>query len=68
MQAINLNKPYCAFKLKVGFGAARDDASLGAMREVIGPDLAFMVDANHQAWTLDQAMQAGRAMQHYGLA
>lgn len=67
LAAAKLQEGYRAFKLKVGFGAARDDANLRAMREVIGPDLAFMVDAN-QAWTLDQALQAGRAMQPYGLA
>lgn len=67
LAAAKLQEGYRAFKLKVGFGAARDDANLRAMREVIGPDLPFMVDAN-QAWTLDQALQAGRAMQPYGLA
>lgn len=67
LAAAKLEEGYRAFKLKVGFGAARDDSNLRAMREVIGPDMAFMVDAN-QAWTLDQALQAGRAMQPYGLA
>lgn len=67
LAAAKLEEGYRAFKLKVGFGAARDDSNLRAMRELIGPDMAFMVDAN-QAWTLEQALQAGRAMQPYGLA
>ena len=66
LAATKLAEGYRAFKLKVGFGAARDDANLRAMREVIGPETPFMVDAN-QAWTLDEALQAGRAMQDHGL-
>lgn len=61
-----LEEGYRAFKLKVGFGVARDDANLRAVREVIGPLTPFMVDAN-QAWTLEQALEAGRAMAHHGL-
>lgn len=66
LAAQKLAEGYRAFKLKVGFGAARDDANLRAMRAVIGEDTPFMVDAN-QAWTLDEALTAGRAMQVYGL-
>ncbi len=43
------------FKLKVGFGAARDRANLERLRETLGADTALMVDAN-QAWTLTQAL------------
>lgn len=66
LAARKLDEGYRAFKLKVGFGAARDEANLRAVREVIGPQTPFMVDAN-QAWTLDQALAAGRAMAHHGL-
>ena len=66
LAAQKLAEGYRAFKLKVGFGAARDDANLRAMRAVIGEETPFMVDAN-QAWTLDEALAAGRAMQAYGL-
>jgi L-alanine-DL-glutamate epimerase-like enolase superfamily enzyme len=45
---------YRAFKLKVGFGAARDVANLRSLRETFGPDATLMVDAN-QAWTLAEA-------------
>lgn len=66
LAARKLEEGYRAFKLKVGFGAARDEANLRAVREVIGPLTPFMVDAN-QAWTLEQALEAGRAMAHHGL-
>ena len=45
-----------AFKLKVGFGAARDMANLRAMREALGADADIMCDAN-QAWSPDDAAQ-----------
>ena len=40
---------YRAFKLKVGFGTARDVANLRALREALGDDAVIMTDAN-QAW------------------
>lgn len=43
-----------SFKLKVGFGHARDFANLQALRSLLGPDTKIMVDAN-QAWDLDSA-------------
>ncbi len=46
---------YTAFKLKVGFGAARDVDNLQAVRAAAGADAAVMVDAN-QAWDLDTAL------------
>jgi len=41
---------YRAFKLKVGFGAARDIANLAPMRAALGADATIMCDAN-QAWS-----------------
>lgn len=61
LAATKLAQGYRAFKLKVGFGTERDEANLRAVREVIGPDLPFMVDAN-QAWDVDSAIAAGRRM------
>ncbi|MBZ8141842.1 mandelate racemase [Rubrivivax gelatinosus] len=58
---------YRAFKLKVGFGAARDDANLAAVRAAIGPQALLMVDAN-QAWSLDEAVAAGNRMAGHELA
>lgn len=57
---------YRAFKLKVGFGAERDEANLAALREVIGPAAPLMVDAN-QAWAPDEAIAAGRRMARHDL-
>ncbi len=48
-----------AFKLKVGFGEARDIANLRELREAVGDEATLMVDAN-QAWNID----AGLAMAH----
>lgn len=58
---------YRAFKLKVGFGIERDVANLRRMRETLGDEATLMVDAN-QAWTFDQACQAGRHLLDFGLA
>jgi L-alanine-DL-glutamate epimerase-like enolase superfamily enzyme len=44
-----------AFKLKVGFGAARDRDNLAAMRTALGDDATIMTDAN-QAWSTDEAL------------
>lgn len=41
---------FLAFKLKVGFGAARDVANLAEMRATLGDDATIMLDAN-QAWS-----------------
>ncbi|QHJ01148.1 mandelate racemase/muconate lactonizing enzyme family protein [Xylophilus rhododendri] len=66
LAAAKLQEGYRAFKLKVGFGAARDSANLQAIREVIGEDAPFMVDAN-QAWDMEEAIAAGRRMERFGL-
>ena len=58
---------YRAFKLKVGFGAQRDLANVAAVRAVLQPGDAFMLDAN-QAWTLDQALALLPALQDQGLS
>src|SRR6185295_12651152 len=45
---------FSAFKLKVGFDAARDVANLAAMRAALGVEATIMVDAN-QAWSPEAA-------------
>ena len=45
---------YRAFKLKVGFGAARDVANFAAMRDALGSATTIMLDAN-QAWAPGEA-------------
>ena len=46
-----------AFKLKIGFGAARDQANLADLRRTLGDGAALMADVN-QGWTLDRAQAA----------
>jgi L-alanine-DL-glutamate epimerase-like enolase superfamily enzyme len=52
---------YTAFKLKVGFGEARDLDNLAAVRAAAGAGAEVMVDAN-QAWDLDSAIAMGRRL------
>jgi L-alanine-DL-glutamate epimerase-like enolase superfamily enzyme len=47
---------FTAFKLKVGFGSARDVANLAAMRAALGDTATIMLDAN-QAWSADDAAE-----------
>ena len=46
---------HTAFKLKVGFGAARDVDNLAAVRAAAGAEACLMVDAN-QAWPFADAV------------
>lgn len=47
---------HTAFKLKIGFGMARDLANLRAMREVLGNAAVITCDAN-QSYSPEQALQ-----------
>ena len=58
---------HTAFKLKVGFGAARDAANLHALSSELGPDATLMVDAN-QAWDVATAVDQTRQLAAFGLA
>lgn len=52
-----------AVKIKVGREDPREDeARVGAVRNLIGPDLDLMVDAN-MAWTSDDAFDRGRRLE-----
>lgn len=53
------------FKVKAGFGANADRAALQSLRQLVG-DAAIMVDAN-QAWTPDQAVEAGQTLAEFEL-
>jgi L-alanine-DL-glutamate epimerase-like enolase superfamily enzyme len=54
-----------AFKMKVGREVLREDVErVAAMRELLGPDAALMVDAN-MGWRADQAIAAARAFREY---
>jgi L-alanine-DL-glutamate epimerase-like enolase superfamily enzyme len=45
---------------------AEDVERVAAVREVVGPQIPLMVDANMR-WTVDQAIQAARAFTEYGV-
>ena len=55
-----------AFKLKIGFGMAKDLANLRAMREALGPQATITCDAN-QAWSIDEALHFVQQAQGLGL-
>lgn len=57
---------YRAFKLKVGFGAERDLANVHAVRAVLQPGDAFMLDAN-QAWSPADAAAMIQRLQPLGI-
>jgi D-galactarolactone cycloisomerase len=55
-----------AFKLKVGFSRARDQANAAELRDAVGAAATLMVDAN-QAWTPEQAAAEIDALMPFGL-
>jgi len=57
----NLAKGFRAIKMKVGRERLSEDvARVAAMRELLGPDVPLMVDANMR-WSADQGIRAARA-------
>ena len=63
----NLAKGFRAIKMKVGRPNLSEDlARVKGMRDHLGPDFPLMVDANMR-WTVDQAIQAARALRPYQL-
>ncbi|MFP4430531.1 MAG: mandelate racemase/muconate lactonizing enzyme family protein [Spirochaetaceae bacterium] len=63
----NLAAGYRALKMKVGREDYREDVErVAAVRELIGPDVTLMVDANMQ-WTTSTAISAARAFAPYEL-
>jgi len=57
---------YAAFKLKIGFGDARDEDNVRALRAAMGDSAALMADAN-QAWEPGQAADMAERLAPYGL-
>jgi L-alanine-DL-glutamate epimerase-like enolase superfamily enzyme len=63
----NLGRGFRAIKMKVGREHLAEDVErVAAVREVVGPQIPLMVDANMR-WTVDQAIQAARAFTEYGV-
>lgn len=62
-----LAEGYRAVKIKVGLPNLADDVDrVAAVRELIGPDTPFMIDANY-ALTVEQAIQASKAFAPFDL-
>lgn len=59
-----LARGYNGVKIKVG--RSDDVKRVAAVRDLIGPDVAFMVDANY-SMTVDQAIEAARAFEKYDI-
>ena len=62
-----LEQGHTAVKIKLGKDRLEEDAErVAAVRRLIGPERAFMVDANYK-WTAENAVRACRALQPYNL-
>lgn len=62
-----LARGFNGVKIKIGQPTlAEDVARIKAVRELIGPDVAFMVDANY-AMSVEQAIEAAKAFAPYDL-
>lgn len=62
-----LERGFDGVKIKVGQPDLADDiARVAAVRELIGPDVKFMVDANY-SMSVDEAIKAAQAFQPYDL-
>jgi D-galactarolactone cycloisomerase len=66
LAAAKLIEGFRAFKLKVGFGVERDISNLRALRQLLGPDTALMIDAN-QAWTPKVAAAMSQRFEEFRL-
>lgn len=63
----NLARGFRAIKMKVGRDRLAEDVDrVAALREVLGPDLPLMVDANMR-WSVEQAIRAARAFKPYDI-
>ncbi len=62
-----LDRGFNGVKIKIGQPELADDvARIKAVRELIGPDVTFMVDANY-SMTVDQAIAAANAFKPYDI-
>ncbi len=63
----NLMNGFKAIKIKVGRKKLSEDIErVAAVREIIGPEVPLMVDAN-MCWTVDQAIQASRSFEKFNV-
>jgi L-alanine-DL-glutamate epimerase-like enolase superfamily enzyme len=60
-----LDQGFHAVKIKLGQETLQEDIErVAAVRDLIGPDVVFMVDANMK-WTLETAIKAAKVLQQY---
>lgn len=63
----NIKKGFRAIKMKVGRPHLREDVErVAAMRELIGPDMPLMVDANMR-WTVEKAIRAAQQFREFDI-
>tara|TARA_R110002012_G_scaffold59076_12_gene154254 strand:+ start:2324 stop:3460 length:1137 start_codon:yes stop_codon:yes gene_type:complete len=55
-----------AVKIKIGFDVEEDLAVIAAVRDVIGPDMRLMIDANH-GYDYLEAIEVGQRAAQYGI-
>ncbi len=62
-----LDRGFNGVKIKIGQPSLEEDITrIAAVRDLIGPDIAFMVDANY-ALSVEEAIRAAEAFAPYGL-
>ena len=62
-----LHNGFRAVKMKIGRDLLSEDVErVAAMRDLVGPETALMVDANMR-WTVEQAIAAARALAPFGV-
>ena len=65
LAAAKAKEGHTRFKLKVGFGADRDESNLANLRQALGDSATLMIDAN-QAWSVDEAVRMSRRLAPFG--
>jgi L-alanine-DL-glutamate epimerase-like enolase superfamily enzyme len=62
-----MERGFPGVKVKIGREDSREDEErVRAVRELIGPEVDLLVDAN-MAWSADEALERGRRLEEYGL-
>lgn len=65
LAAAKAREGYTRFKLKVGFGAERDESNLANLRSTLGDAATLMIDAN-QAWDVEEAVRMSHRLARFG--
>lgn len=62
-----LDQGFHAVKIKLGQETLKEDIErVAAVRELIGPDIVFMVDANMK-WSIEHAVKAAKALRQFDI-